>query len=360
MKTFNKNALAALLPFLAIHSACGQLVVTEITEPSADRWNYVSNGTPGTRSQASTFSALPADGGVDDRFGQFLVKFDTAAVGIPAGLGAENYEIASVVFRAVVSNSGNIYDSTQDDIFTYGEMALPDSDPGRPLELHGAGFRNGFTPSTFLEDSPHGSGDGRSIRNAFAMGFDSTGTPRDVSNNIGEDFDPNTWAIGQAATLNPGDPIPADTVFTFSPDISDPAIAAYVREGLNQGFIWFTLSSLHPALMQGGELISYYTRDSVDHMIDGNLAPSISIAWEIPLRFTAFERDASGNVSLSFVGLPGFSYVIQASPDLKANSWEPLQTFSSPTATTFTLQEPSLAGKRFFRIARTPAAPAAP
>lgn len=357
MKTFSKNALAGLLPFLAIHSARGQVTVTEITEPSADRWNYVSNVTPGTRSQASTFSALPSDGGVDDRFGQFLVKFDTAAAGIPAGLGAGNYEIASVTFRAVVSNSGNIYDPTQDDVFTYGEMALPDSDPGRPLELHGTGFRNGFTASTFQKDSPHGSGNGRSVRNAFALGFDSAGAPRDVSNNIGENFDPHTWAIGQAATLTPGDPIPADTVFTFTPDVSDPAIAAYLREGLDRGFIWFTLSSLHPALMQGGELISYYTRDSLDHMIDGNLAPSISIAWDVPLRFTTFERDASGTVSLSFAGVPGFSYALQASPNLTAGSWEPLRTFSSPTATTFTWQEPSPAGKRFFRIARTPAAP---
>ncbi len=232
--------------FLALPALAQESTVTAVDEPSADRWMYVSNATPGTRSQATTFSALPGDSGVDDRFGQFLVKFDTAAAGIPPSLGEENYTLTSLVFRATVSSGGTIYDPTQDDRFTYGEMALPDTDAGRPAELHGTGFRNDFTASSFVEDSPFGSGNGRSVRNAYALGFDGTGVPRDVSNNIGEDFDSRAWAIGQASGLSPGDAMPADTVLTFTPDVSDPAIAAYVREGLNRGFVWFTLSSLHP------------------------------------------------------------------------------------------------------------------
>ena len=321
---------------------------------------YNANGTPGSRSQASTFSALPFDEGVDDRFGQFVVKFDTSAAGIPAGLGAENYEVTSLILRAVVANGGNLYDPTQDEWFTYGMMALADTDPGRPLELHGTGFRNGFSAATFEEDSPFGTGAGRSVRNAYALGFDSSGTPRDVSNNIEENFDSRAWAIGQTSAVSPGSAAPPDTAFTFIPDTSDPAIAAYVREGLNQGFIWFTFSSLHPAFMQGGELVSYYTRDSIDHIITGDLAPSMQVGWTVPLRFETFARDSLGAVSLSFAGLPGFSYVLQVSPDLKPGNWENLQTFTTAAATIFTWEQSSPADCRFFRIARTPLAPVTP
>ncbi len=349
------------MPFLlGLNVLAQESTLTEINEPSADRWMYPSNGTPGSRSQAPTFSALPSEGGVDDRFGQFLVKFDTVAAGIPAGLGVGNYEITSLVLRAVVANGGNLYDPTQDEWFTYGEMALADADPGRPLELHGLGFRNSFTAATFQEDSPFGSGAGRSVRNAYALGFDSAGIGRDVSNSVGENFDPRAWAIGQTGTVSPGAAAPADTAFTFAPDLSDPAIAAYVREGLDRGFIWFAFSSLHPALMQAGELVSYYTRDSLDHVIAGDLAPSIQIGWTVPLRFETFARDSSGMVSLSFAGLPGFTYVLQSSPDLKVGSWVDLQTFSSATATTFSWQQASPAGERFFRISRTAPAPVIP
>lgn len=47
-----------------------------VSEPSHDRWMYPSNGTPGTRAQASTFSALPGSSGLDDRWGFFLLAFE--------------------------------------------------------------------------------------------------------------------------------------------------------------------------------------------------------------------------------------------------------------------------------------------
>ncbi|MEZ5303359.1 MAG: hypothetical protein R3F11_22370 [Verrucomicrobiales bacterium] len=70
-------------------------------EPSLDRWMYPQNATPGTRALASTFSALPSDGGVDDRFGQFLIGFETSS-SHPAGLGQENYRITRASVTAVV------------------------------------------------------------------------------------------------------------------------------------------------------------------------------------------------------------------------------------------------------------------
>ena len=68
-----------------------------IAEPSQDRWMYPSNSTPGTRPQASTFSALPGSAGLDDRWGFFLFAFDTGPA-VPPGLPPEIYRIRSVKF----------------------------------------------------------------------------------------------------------------------------------------------------------------------------------------------------------------------------------------------------------------------
>lgn len=333
----------------------GETIV--IPEPSADRWMYPSNGTPGTRPQASTFSALPDGGGADDRFGQFVFKFDTAAAGIPAGLGAANYQISSISVTATIAQDGLfLYDPTRDSRFTYGAMALPDDDPGRPLELHGTGFRNGFTAGTFLENSAYGGGN-PSRRNAFALGFDENAAPRDASNNVTEDFESGAWAVGKIDGLTPGAEVPVDTVVRFTIDLTAPGVSGYVREGLDCGFIWLTLSSLHPALQQGGEFVSYYTRDDAVHQLFGDAAPTLELTWTPPSGFTSFSRDSAGQVALEFLGLPGFSYILQASPDLSENSWENLETFSTPSPAALSWQGNSAQPKRFFRISSTPSTP---
>lgn len=318
---------------------------------------YSANSTPGTRPQASTFSALPDGDGTDDRFGQFVFKFDTVAAGIPAGLGVENYDVSSISITATIAQDRLfLYDPTQDDRFTYGAMALPDSDPGRPLELHGTGFRNEFTADTFQEDSAFGGGDD-SKRNAFALAFDAAGAPRDVTNNITEDFEPHPFAIGQISGLSPGSEVPVDTVVQFTIDLSATGVSDYVREGLDRGFIWLTLSSLHPALQQGGEFVSYYTREDPVHQLFGDAAPTLDLTWSPPSGFTSFSRNTSGLVSLEFAGLPDTTYILQSSPDLTENSWQNLQTFSPTTATTLSWEENSPQPKRFFRISSTPVTP---
>ncbi len=52
--------LNGIFPLLIAMPAFGQEnTLTTISEPIGDRWMYNANGTPGSRSQASTFSALP-------------------------------------------------------------------------------------------------------------------------------------------------------------------------------------------------------------------------------------------------------------------------------------------------------------
>lgn len=355
-----------LLPLLALpysHAFCGESQGIMITEPAADRWMYPANSTPGTRPQASTFSALPDDEETDNRFGQFLIKFDTAAAGVPAGLGVENYDISNISLTATISQDRLfLYDSTQDSWITYGSPALPDEDAGRPLELHGTGFRNGFTPVDFQENSFFRGGDPPE-RNAYPLGFDENSAPRDVTNNVSEDFDSLPWAVGQIDGLSPGDEVPVDSVVRFQPDLSQPGVSQYIREGLNQGFIWFTLSSLHPAIQQGGEFVAYYTKDDPVHQLFGDSAPTLSVTYSLPPGsasppvFTSFGHDSLGTVTLDFMGLPDFTYILQASTNLTESSWENLQTFSTDTPALLSWEGTSPQPKRFFRISRTTATP---
>lgn len=346
--------LSALLACLA---AGGENFSVTLTEPAADRWMYPANGTPGTRTQASTFSALPGDLETDNRFGQFVFKFDTAAAGIPAGLGAENYDISAIILTATIGQDRLfLYDPTQDAWFTYGMTELPDTDPGRPLELHGTGFRNGFTAADFQETSAH-SGGTPAERNAYALGFDENGTPRDVTDNVTEAFESFPWAVGQIEGLVPGDPVPVDSVVRFTPDLTQPGVAAYLREGLNQGFIWFTLSSLHPAIQQGGEFVSYYTRDNPVHQLFGDAAPTLAVSCTLPTDFISFTRNDAGLVTLDFIRFPGFTHILQASPDLTENSWEDLETFPAAPASLLTWEQASPLPRRFFRIARISTTP---
>src|SRR5690606_34938609 len=148
----------------------------KLTEPDADRWMYFSNSTPGKRAQAATFTALPADDTFDDRFGFYLIRFATSEV-LPAGLPLEYYRVKRASMTAVIGVEMLFsYDPTPDPWQSIGTPTVPatiaDEDPGRPLELFGAGFRNGFTAANFTESSAHG-GSNPGIRNAFPFGSDA-------------------------------------------------------------------------------------------------------------------------------------------------------------------------------------------
>lgn len=356
-KVFPACVLLAIFPIG--FAAGGEDFSILIKQPSADRWMYPANGTPGTRAQASTFSALPNDTETDNRFGQFIFRFDTAAAGIPAGLGAENYDISAITVTATIGQDRLFrYDPTQDAWTTYGMAAAPDGDLGRPLELHGTGFRNGFTSASFQENSAF-SGGSPAQRNAYALGFDGNGFPRDVTDNVSDAFESRPWAVGQILGLAPGDLVPEDTIVRFTLDPTLPGVAAYIRNGLNAGAIWFTLSSLHPAIQQGGEFVSYLTRDSAVHMVFGDAAPALALTASIvPPAFRTFSISSAGMVTLAFPGLPGFTYTLQASPDLTPSSWVNVQTFPAPLAAAdFTWQGAPNPPRRFFRISRSPATP---
>lgn len=321
MRVFSMGVVACLLTG---NSFAGRL---RFVEPSLDRWMYVANSTPGSRAQASTFSALPS-GGVDDRFAQFLISFDTT--GLPTGLPSEMYQVTAVTLTATIGQDELfVFDPSYDSYNTF--TGLVDEDDGRPLELHGVGYRGEFTSVTFEEDSPYGS----SVRNAFALGFDQDGVQRDVTNSISDQFESQPWSIGQirrpdtgsdgkvirGANLQPGELVPRDAKVEFPLDLTLPGVKAYLQEGLSQGRLSLVLSSLHPATQQGGEFVSYYTKEDSDHVFFGGLAPQLEL--DVVVNAPRLELSWDGDdVLLNWDEVDGLNYRIYRSFDLTGGKWE--------------------------------------
>jgi hypothetical protein len=241
-----------------------------------DRWMYPFAFTGGTRNLSPTFGAVGTPG-FDNRDAQFLIGFDTSSL-IPMGRGAKQYQINAVTVRAMVgSPSGFEYDPTYDAFRTYlpdtDPEALDDTDVGRPIELFGVGFRNGYTqfsfgpndsqPPGFEESSPFGVQD-VGTRNAYPLSFVSAGTGIDVSNNIDDRIESHPWAIGVAA-LAPGAPVMDNTSFAFAVDLTNPDVRSYLQRGLNEGTLGFAISSMHAASQAGGPPVpQFLTRENTD------------------------------------------------------------------------------------------------
>lgn len=332
--------------------------------PSIDRWMYPHNQGAGAEQRASTYSALPLEAGVDDRFAQFIVKFNTVAAGIKAGLGPQNYDPSKVVFTAVVLQGGVPYDPTEDSRLTYGPNAVADTDAGRPIELHGVGFRGTATSANFTENNAFGSG-APGGRNAYAMGYSPEGVARDVSNNVTQGFDSMPWAVAKIMVksqeteeyeeLPPGQTIPPLAHAVFELNLSNPGVADYVRQSLHQGYIWLAVTSLHSVSeMAASGYPAFYTKENVEHELFGDVAASIQIDYSLPLNIVSIQRDdVTKTASVSWNGSPGFSYVLEKSETLEPGSWLPVQTFTTPTPTTLNWNGSSASNKAFFRVART-------
>ncbi|QOI99102.1 MAG: hypothetical protein HRU70_00795 [Phycisphaeraceae bacterium] len=251
--------LAAAAAAVAALPAHAQSLSVHFNTPSLDRWMYPFNSTPGIETSAPLFGAI-LQPGFDDRDAQFLVGFDTQST-IPPGLPLDHYDILSITITLAVGNNNvALYDPTPDSVRTLfpdtDPLHLPDADPGKPIELFGVAYRNGFSASTFLESTRFGGAPlvppAEGARNAFAAVFDDQGNPTDVSRQVrlrpdGQPFEATPFAVGLTDQVEPGQPIPAGTVMTFTLSRCDPAARAYLARGLAEGRLRFIASSLEPA-----------------------------------------------------------------------------------------------------------------
>jgi len=181
-------------------AASAQNYIIDLNAPSIDKWIYpfAPNG-GATRTSGPTFGAV-GSAGFDDRDAQYFARFNTGT-SVPAGLGANSYQILSATFTLSLAGGTVVYDSTYDAFTTYGPSgeSINGDDPGRPIELFGAAYRNGFTSSTITETTAFGV-PGEGTRNIYAtdflLGASLSGSNRDVGNNIVGAFDPLPFAIG--------------------------------------------------------------------------------------------------------------------------------------------------------------------
>ena len=216
--------------------------------------------------------APPDDPDEDNRLGFIIVGFDTANALIPTGLASNRYQIADATLRLGISRDMQfVYDPTYDPLSSYLTGGT-DADAGRPVELFGAGLRNGYESFTFgagssTEYAENGPYSTNGERNAFPWDFDA-GQMRDVTNSVTQQFDTNPWAIGQISGLAPGSQVAVNTEVSFSVDLTDSLILQYVADSLADGQLFFSLAGLHSVEQQNAEgAPNFWTRNSVGHPI---------------------------------------------------------------------------------------------
>lgn len=373
-------AVLAILVF-ALESLHSSTVV--ISEPAGDRWMYWMGDFDGQRQTASVYGAYGAFDYIaqgydfDDRHAQMFLDFNTTALAQP-GRGAGNYTVNSLTLTVVVNQDLQfVYDPTHDLLGSYRNI-IPDSDPGRPLELFGVGYRGGFSLGTFRENSPYQSGNFtvyKNVRNAFAMDFVG-GQARDVSNNVEQNFEVSPWAIGQIAgiveldgsftpaPLGAGQLVPQDAVVEFTVNLSNPLVRDYVQQGLNAGRLQFMVTSLLGYTYTGDEgdaggFPSFYTKESIYHLPGQEIRLAAQLEGNVGIQSAAAHRPelsitptSPGTMRLRFTSQTGHSYQVQSRNTLTSGTWNNLGTAISGTGDLLEYLDATAgsASQRFYRV----------
>jgi hypothetical protein len=242
-----------------------QEIVTNAMVPSIERGtyhNYFNCQNPGF----GVFAHFDDASGADSRLGQFLVGWDTVGA-VPTNQPVTRYLIRRCRVTVTLNNGNQVsHDPTHDPVETYlnptnnslnptNMVYVADSDVGRPIELFGAAFRNGFTATNYVQCSPLG-GSGPGAKNAYAFSWSTNGLPVDVGNNVGKTNFPTfeTWpfAVAQTTAVAPGELMPAGALLTFDVDLEDPFISGYLQSCLQTGRVHFMVSALHQVSGQFG------------------------------------------------------------------------------------------------------------
>lgn len=319
---------------LSASAGAQSLINAQANEPVVDVWNYANNLAFGYRPQGSLFTGLPDDAGSGaDRLAQIVVGFDTAGMGIPTNGDPFDYQVARVTVTARTANDPDTLPLVYDPTYDPYEASLAggtDPDPGQPIELHGVGFRNGVTASSYQEGANGTPGtpySGAQGRTAYALGFDEHGVQRDVTNNPSQGFESRPWALGATGEVEPGGVIPQDTILSFDLDLCQPGVRNYIQEGLSQGRLYFSLSSLQPAFFSGGaggSFALFYMKEDFTHEVFGDSAMTLQVEYVYapsePVA-AAYRYDAStGKVLVEWEALAGEEFTVWQSRDLLC--WE--------------------------------------
>lgn len=261
----------ALGTLFTAQSASAQTKVSvSYSLPTMDRWNYPFNPTPGVRPTASVFGNDAGSPLFDNRDGQMIVVFDTDG-DIPAGRAIGSYLVLNA--RVTVQFATDLalaYDESTDPWQSFlpesDPRYIPDADAGQPVELFGTGFRNGFGPANWVENSPYAPAGSNllnpGIRNAFAATVDPNGQTIDVSNSVRDESSPDPFAIGFVPDVAVGDLIPINALCQFDLATDNPLVTGYLSQGLVDGRLSFSITSLARVVQQGAVFPSFYCKEN--------------------------------------------------------------------------------------------------
>lgn len=272
--------------------------------PTDDRWQYPFNFSGGARPLASVFTSLgtgvPAYSNFNDRDGALIVAWDTSAQ-IAAGQGLDSYAISSI--RVTLTNEPGgtwIPDLTTDEWYTFdvnndgqnngdgiprgapgdtdGEST--DADPGRPIELFGAGFGPFYTAQTWTENSAYvgGTDQANAARDPFPMTYQAgTGDilhcedsisgrhNEGLANPVGH-FTAQPWATGSPIGYAPdAQTIPFPVSFDIDLDLAEGRVRQYFQDQLNAGRVIVYVTGLTETVLGGtvGGVPSFYNKEGL-------------------------------------------------------------------------------------------------
>ena len=296
--SFMRPPLLLALVCLFPGSSFAQPFAINDTAPIIERWVYANNAAPCDRPASSVFGTFGDDAGVDTRHAQHLLGWDTASW-IPTNAGPQKYLVTRCRVTLTI-NRGNLfaYDPSPDDYRTYFETNhpdyLPDADPGRPVEIFGAGFRHDYTDASFDQCAPFGT-NAPAERNAYVTAWSTNGVLVDISNNVGKTnsafprFEVAAFGVGATTNVTPGQLVPTGAKVSFDLNLTDPLVLTYLQDALNRGRLRLIVSSLHTT---DGQLGAPKYPDFATHFNEAVLDPTRLELEGIAIRDTDVDADA--------------------------------------------------------------------
>lgn len=310
------RSVSAIVLSVILPAALCRGETAEWLEPDLDTWIYqnatynpgVPLGTPGTRLFAPSFGGFSLNEETNQlnpsfasRFGYTAFAFDTTEE-IETGLSLDRYVVHSVTATLTAERG-------QGNPIIYNEQPLTkesalenviNGDFGAkvPIELMGVGFNGGYdgfdlgvAPTTQpWSEAEH------VIQNGDYLLYPTDAEGRDSQNSLNgghsytepsKQTDPFThtpFAIGRVPGASDGDQLPNDTTFEFDLDLTNAGVLDYVKRGLSDGVLGFTVSSLSTSFADengfGGGYPQWYTKDAVGFFQNAKPA-SLTVEFEI-------------------------------------------------------------------------------
>jgi hypothetical protein len=337
MKRYHTLIVASAGLLCTAMGVFAQPMTAQVSTMASDRWNYPFASSPGNRATVPCYGT-GGDVRFDDRDSEFYLAFSTGA-DVPKGLAPGMYRLIGANVQLQISEDQVFaYDPSQDPFQSYLASTDPnyvaDTDTGRPIEIFGVNFRNGFNLFTFGDSSPFKPGSQFAppwvgVRNAYPVDFGGVGgAARDVSSNVRAGFEASPLGVGVASSLTPGALVPAGTVFVFPLDVTNAGSRSYVQRSLSQGRVALMVTAMQVASEFGSGPVVYpvfYTSKAKNLGFPTAQGPSLTV--NVTVCATDYNADGFKNLDdlgdfiTDYYTLPAIPGGVQPAAPQYAGEW---------------------------------------